>query len=320
MLRIILLIVITFFVFKSTTFGWQSFGKSQGISPKDTGLIDRLKTHVIKLSYDIGDRSIFRYIQLTETADYIAEQFKNLGLDVEFQEYHLHGKQVKNIIAKKIGKIRPEEVIIVSAHYDTCFNPGANDNASAVSGLLELARLVTSREHSRTIKFIAFVNEEPPFFKTDNMGSFVYARHAKAINEDIKIAIVLETIGYYSDRPFSQRYPPFIGPFYPNRANFIAVVGNFTMRRWVEEFAVLFRQHSAFSIRSAVLFDFIPGVDFSDHWSFWQMGFPAIMVTDTAFYRYPHYHANSDTFEKLNYKSLAVVIEGLGGVLFELAE
>lgn len=317
MFRLILLIIITFLVFKTTTFGWQNFGKSPEILLKDKGLVERLKAHVTKFSYDIGDRSVFKYAQLTQAADYIAEQFKELGFDVEFQEYLLYRKQVKNIIAKKSGKTKPEEVIIVGAHYDTCFNPGANDNASAVAGLIELAKLIKTRENARTIKLIAFVNEEPPFFKTSDMGSFIYASRAKAEDEDIKIAIILETVGYYSDKPFSQRYPPFLGPFYPNRANFIAVIGNFKVKKQAKEFTQLFKRHSRFPIRSTVLFDFIPGVDFSDHWSFWQMGFPALMVTDTAFYRYPHYHTDSDTFEKLNYKSLAVVIEGLEGVLYE---
>ncbi len=319
MLRLILLIIVAFFIFKMTTFGWRDFAKSPQALPKDKGLTDRLKAHVIELSYDIGDRSVFRYAQLTEAADYIAEQFKGLGLEVEFQEYILHGKRVKNIIAKKMGRTKPQEVIIVGAHYDTCFNPGANDNASGVSGLLELARTITPREHARTLKYIAFVNEEPPFFKTENMGSFIYARRAKEENEDIKIAVILETIGYYSDKPFSQRYPPFLGPFYPNRANFLGAVGNFSTRSWVDKFAQLFKRHSSFPICSTTLFGFIPGVDFSDHWSFWQMGFPALMVTDTAFYRYPHYHSDSDTFEKLNYEGLAAVVEGLVEVISELA-
>lgn len=319
MLRLIILVVIAFLTLKLTTFGWQSFGRSLDILPKDRGLIDRLRTHVIKLSYDIGDRSVFKYAKLVQAANYIIEQFKKLGLDVELQEYLVYEKQVKNIIAQKTGDTRPDEVIIVAAHYDTCFNPGANDNASAVSGLLELARLITLRQYSRTIKFIAFVNEEPPFFKTEDMGSYIYAWNAKEQGENIKIAIILETIGYYSDKPFSQRYPPLLGLFYPNRASFIAVVGNFTVRKWVKEFARLFKQRSQFSIRSTALFDFIPGVDFSDHWSFWHMGFPAVMVTDTAFYRYPHYHSNSDTFEKLDYRCLAAAVEGIEWVISELA-
>lgn len=320
MLRLILLGVITFVILKATTFGWQGFRKESLALPKDKELIERLKTHIVKLSSDIGERSVFKFDKLAQAADYISEQFKESGFEVEEQEYAVYGKTAKNIIAKKTGVKTPNEVIIIGAHYDTCFNPGANDNASGVSALLELARFVSSKNTGCTIKFIAFVNEEPPFFKTEDMGSFVYARQARENGEDIKLAVSLEAIGYYSDKPFSQRYPLFLGLFYPNRANFIAVVGNWTMRQKVNEFTHLFSQHSSFPIYSTVLPDFIPGVDFSDQWSFWQMGFPAIMVTDTAFYRYPYYHRDSDTFEKLDYNKLAVVVEGLYGVLYELAE
>ena len=127
-------------------------------------------------------------------------------------------------------------------------------------------------------------------------------------------------IGCYYDRPFSQRYPLFLGPFYPSRADFIAVVGNFANRRLVKQVFTHFREHSQFPISSVALFNFIPGVDFSDHWSFWQVGISSVMITDTAFYRYPHYHSNSDTFEKLDYQRMAMVVEGIEGVLSKLAE
>jgi Zn-dependent M28 family amino/carboxypeptidase len=320
MLRLILPLLIILVILKLTTFGWQElFFAPSKYPPCNKELISRLKAHVVKLSGDIGERSVFEYTGLTETANYITEQFEGLGLEVEAQEYLLNRRPVKNLIAKKAGAEKPEEVIILGAHYDTCFNPGANDNASAIAGLLELSRLLAQHEYRRTIKFIAFVNEEPPFFKTEDMGSFVYARQAKERDENIKAVLILEMIGFYCDRPFSQRYPLFIGPFYPNRANFIAVVGNFHNRQLVKNVKDNFKKHSQFPIRSAVLFDFVPGVDFSDHWSFWQMGFPAVMITDTAFYRYAHYHSSSDTFEKLDYQKMSAVVQGLQAVLSELA-
>lgn len=306
-------------VLKITTFGWFGFAKVGKLQPKDEELIERLKAHVIKISQEIGDRSIFKYEELTQTADYITKQFKDLGLEVELQEYYIPGKPVRNIIAQKVGTKRPKEVLIVGAHYDTCFNPGANDNASGLAGLLELARFVASKEYAMTIKFIAFVNEEPPFFKTEKMGSFVYARKAKETDEDIRLAIILETIGYYSDKAFSQRYPILLGPFYPNRANFIAVIGNPSSSGWARQVVKAFKRSSPLPIRSLIATGLIPGVDFSDHWSFWKMGYCALMVTDTAFYRYPHYHQSSDTFEKLDYRCIALVVEGLEGVLSELA-
>ena len=201
-------------------------------SQKDNKQLSQtLERHVYTLSHEIGDRSVFNYEKLTEAKKYIAETFRSFGYDVTFQKYEVSGKTTENIIAAKIGIERPEEVIIVGAHYDTCFNPGADDNASAIAGLLELARYVFGKQPNRTVKFVAFVNEEPPFFKTENMGSRVYSTRAKRRGELIKAVIILEMIGYYSDEPYSQRYPLFLGPFYPNKGNFIAVVGNFPSRR-----------------------------------------------------------------------------------------
>lgn len=320
MLRLIFIAAATAVIVKFTTFGWQGLWRAPEFSLSDNSLPDRLKGHVFKLSEEIGERSIFRYPQLTQAADYITGQFREHGLSVEFQEYFLYEKRAKNIIAQIPGIKKPEEIIIVGAHYDTCFNPGANDNASGVAALLELAGLMSKEKNSRTIRFIAFANEEPPFFKTKDMGSYVYASRAREQGENIKAAVILEMIGYYSDRLFSQRYPVFLGFFYPNRANFIAVVGNPANRGLVRKINGCFKKNSRIPIRSAVLFDFVPGVDFSDHWSFWQNGFPAAMITDTSFYRYSQYHGNSDTYEKLDYRSAAAVIEGLKPVLSGLAE
>jgi Zn-dependent M28 family amino/carboxypeptidase len=320
MFRPILTAIIIIVVVGLTTFGWQGFYRTQETPLRDKELPERLKTHVVKLSDEIGERSIFRYPALTEAADYITKVFQDFGFSVEFQEYLLMERRVKNIIVSKPGNKKSDELIVIGAHYDTCFNPGADDNASGVAGLLELARLIASEENNKTIRFIAFTCEEPPFFKTKDMGSFVYARGAREKQENIKAAVILEMLGYYSNRPFSQRYPLFLGPFYPNRANFIAVVGNFSNQRLVRWLTHHFREYSQFPISSVVLFDFIPGVDFSDHWSFWQNDFSAVMVTDTAFYRYRHYHRDSDTFEKLDYQSMAAVVEGLKEAILKLAE
>lgn len=256
---------------------------------------------------------------MNEAVKYISEQFALFGYNVEFQDYTVSNRIAKNIIALKPGIKQPQEIIIVGAHYDTCFNPGADDNASGVAGLLELARFMADKEMNRSIKFIAFVNEEPPFFKTEDMGSRVYAKAARRKGENIKAALILEMIGHYSDRLHSQRYPLFFGPFYPNKANFIAVVGNLLSRRIIKNVVLNFRNQARFPIESVVTFSFIQGVDFSDHWSFWKEGYPAVMITDTAFYRSPHYHCGSDTAEKLNYEDMAEVIGGLGAVLAGLS-
>lgn len=286
----------------------------------NTRLAENLRLCVYKLAHDIGERSIFNYQALSDAAGYIKAGFESFGYDVELQAMEVYGKKVNNVIAVKRGTGRKDEVIIAGAHYDTCGNPGADDNASAIAGLLELARSVSDRRLSRTIKFIAFVNEEPPFFTTQDMGSLFYARTAKRNKENIKACLILEMIGYYSDKPNSQSYPAFLGFFYPNKGNFIAAVGNFSSRWLIRKIVRAFRDTTSFPIESIISSRFVPGADFSDHWSFWKEGYPAVMITDTAFYRNPHYHSNSDTHEKLNYENMAEVIRGLTGVLTDLAQ
>ena len=179
---------------------------------------------------------------------------------------------------------------------------------------------MADKQTERNVKFIAFVNEEPPFFKTGEMGSQVYARAAKKRGDNIKAALILEMIGYYTDKPHSQSYPPLLGPFYPNTGNFIAVVGNIPSRKLVKEVSSVFKQHTSFPIESLITVSLVPGVDFSDHASFWAHGYPAVMITDTAFYRNPHYHSDSDTYDTLDYESMAEVVKGLRGVILALSD
>jgi Zn-dependent M28 family amino/carboxypeptidase len=319
--RLIIFAFVAFIIIKTSTLGWRFWGKSfMNMEKGNTQLVERLKHHVYKLAHQIGERSVFKYEELEEAARYITREFESFGYEVEFQNYSVYGKKTRNIIITREGGERPDEIVIVGAHYDTCFNPGADDNASGIAGLLELARFFSTRDTNRTIKFIAFVNEEPPFFKSKDMGSYVYARQARKNREDIKAVIILESIGYYRDEPNSQSYPPLLGMFYPNRGNFICVVGNFSSRWLVKRIVSIFKKKSQFPIESFIGPSFVPGVDFSDNWSFWQAGYPAVMITDTAFYRNPHYHTDSDTYQTLDYKGLAHVSEGLAGVLIEITK
>ena len=285
----------------------------------EKSLAETLKRHVRVLSDEIGDRSLFRYEKLEEAARYVGRQFESYGYGVAYQTYAVAGKPVRNIIVKKEGKRFPEEQVILGAHYDSCFNPGADDNASGVAALLEVARALAVRSLDRSVVFIAFVNEEPPSFKTPEMGSRVYAREAKARGDDIRGVVALEMVGYFSDRPRSQNYPPLLGLFYPDKGNFIAVVGNLRSRRLTKEVSRAFKKHSLFPMESVVTFEFIPGVDWSDHASFWEEGFPAVMVTDTAFLRNPNYHQLSDTWGTLDYEKMGRVVEALAAVVAELA-
>lgn len=280
-----------------------------------------LEAHVVKLSEEIGERNFIRYDSLNRAADYIISEFKKYGYEPQIQSYDFENRPYKNIIAAKKGSIKPGEVVIIGAHYDSVIgSPGANDNGSGVSALLELARLLSGTDVEKTIKFIAFVNEEPPFYLTGDMGSRVYAKEAKKKREDIKAMISLETIGYYSQRRNSQSYPFFFGLFYPDQANFIGVVGNFGSSDLVRKVKDAFKENSTFNIESVVAPNFVPGVNFSDHDSFWKYGYKACMVTDTAFYRYPYYHSVGDTYEKIDYEKLAEVVKGFYYVLIELTK
>ena len=303
----------------ASTFGWRFTGDwLVRTNREDTYLTGQLKLHVQKLANEIGRRNYDSYPNLSKAAGFITEQLHSYGFTPEFQEYWVNNKKFKNIIVSKEGTQKPKEVFLVGAHYDSAFNPGADDNGSGVAVLLELARLLSSMDTKRSMKFVAFVNEEPPFFKTENMGSKIYAKAAKAKGEDIKGALILESVGYYSEEPNSQRYPPFFGLFYPNKGNFIGVVGNLRSRDLVERVVSNFKKETQFPIESIVTFESFAGASFSDNWAFWNEGYPAVMITDTAYYRNPNYHENLDTFETLNYESMEQVVKGLARVLIEL--
>jgi Zn-dependent M28 family amino/carboxypeptidase len=271
------------------------------------------------LAGDIGDRNTQSFEGLERARDYIAAQFRGAGYAPRLEPFEADGRTVENVIVEKKGLSRPDEIVLVGAHYDTCFNPGADDNASGVAGLLELARSFESKNPARTVRFVAFVNEEPPFFRTELMGSRVHAKGARERGEKIAVMIALEMIGYYTDRPFSQKYPPLLGLFYPNRGNFIAFVGDFASLGRLSRAKKAFRGASTFPVRILAAPHALPGVDFSDHASFWKENYPAFMVTDTAFYRYPHYHSFKDTPDRLDYPSMAEVVLGLEAVLLEFA-
>jgi Zn-dependent M28 family amino/carboxypeptidase len=219
------------------------------------------------------------------------------------------------------GGARASEIVIVGAHYDSVLGaPGANDNGSGVAAVIELARLFAAEKPARTLRLVAFVNEEPPFYHSDAMGSRHYARRSKERGENILAMLSLETIGYYSNLPGSQRYPFPLGLFYPSTGNFIAFVSNLTSRALLHETLASFRRHAGIPSEGVAAPAIIPGVDWSDHWSFWREGWAALMVTDTAPYRYPHYHSAQDTPEKVDYERLARVVTGLHGMLRELVQ
>jgi Zn-dependent M28 family amino/carboxypeptidase len=218
------------------------------------------------------------------------------------------------------GRGRAQELVVIGAHYDSVSGcPGANDNATGVAALLELAHRFASRAQHRTVRFVAFVNEEPPFFKTAQMGSVIYANAAKARGDRVAGMLSLETIGYYSDQRGSQQYPAPIARLYPDVGNFIGFVSNIGSARLLLKARKAFRRRTSFPLQSAAAPEAIAGVAWSDHWAFWQAGYSAMMVTDTAPFRYPWYHTSEDTPEKIDYDKLAQVVEGLEAVIESLA-
>ena len=279
-----------------------------------------LRAHVQTLAGEIGERNVFRPSALRAAADYIAAEWQAQEYRVTAQTYEVHGVACANLEVARRGTRTPEEIIVVGAHYDSVIgSPGANDNGSGVAALLAMSRSFARDEPDRTIRFVAFVNEEPPFFSTRRMGSDVYARAAHARGDDIRLMLSLETIGCYREEAGSQRYPPGLGRFYPDRGNFIAFVANLRSRHRLREAVEAFRAHSAVPLEALSTFWLMPGVAWSDHLSFWRQGYRALMVTDTAFYRYPHYHTPEDTPDKLAYDPLARVTEGLCGTVAALA-
>ncbi len=279
-----------------------------------------LEEHVIVFSEEIGERGYHHYHNLARAAAYISDAFKNMGYDPEEHHYSIGNTDYHNIVASRKGRIHPEQFIIAGAHYDTVSGtPGADDNASGVAGILELARFFSATEAGKTVQFIAFVNEEPPFFRTSKMGSRVFTKAAKKRNENIIAMFSFEMIGFFSDEKGSQHYPFGITLGYPNRADFISIVGDLHSRRFVREAAQIFRKNSPLDIQWISMPRIIPGVDFSDHWSFWKEGYKAAMITDTAFYRYAYYHSPFDTYEKLDYRRMAQVVKGFYHVLDEMS-
>lgn len=252
--------------------------------------------------------------RLHAAAEFIEREFQALGYAVESQRYISEGSTVRNLIAELPGKDQSKPIIVLGAHYDTVpGTPGADDNASGVAGLLELARLLKDSSRSRTIKFVAFTHEEPPYFYTSQMGSRQYAKALKRQKQKILVMFSLEMIGYAGEH-LNQMYPfvllrQLMG--YPKNGSFIGLVGNVRTMRLVKLVRTTMRESCSVGVESLSAPGFLPPLFLSDHSSFWRRGYPAIMVTDTAFLRNPHYHLPSDTEGTINYSFLAEVVRGL---------
>ncbi|HRT61413.1 MAG TPA: M20/M25/M40 family metallo-hydrolase [Syntrophales bacterium] len=283
--------------------------------------VKRLFGHVENLSVRIGSRSFYEHDRLTRAADYIREVLDEMSCTYCLQNYEYKGKTFSNIIVTLPGGEGDDGSVVIGAHYDTVYGtPGADDNASAVAVLLELCRLLQGHRPVRTLRFVFFTLEEPPLFRSRHQGSFVYARHLKETREAVHAMVCLEMVGYFSDREGGQSFPvPGMNLLYPTTPNFIAVVGNLQSRNLVEQVRDSIRKGSTIAVEGIATVSFVPGVDFSDHRSFWKMGYPAVMVTDTAFYRNPNYHTENDRIDTLDFLKMAALLRGLVQVSVDLA-
>ncbi len=282
---------------------------SQTKSQKITVDAVALERHVKYISEELSPRSHINIENLNATVDYIIQTMSEYTDGVEVQNYMVGDIEYKNIIAR-FGPAT-DELIVIGAHYDVMSEfAGADDNASGVAGLIELARLLSeSGELNKSFELVAYTLEEPPYFASTNMGSYIHAESVK--NRDVELMISLEMIGYFSDEAESQNYPLAVMKlFYPSKGNFISVVDQVfsnaasQLKQSINQFTDL----PAYSINAPSV---IQGIDYSDHRNYWQFGFPAVMVTDTAFNRNKNYHSAEDTFDKLDYEAMAKVVFGV---------
>jgi Zn-dependent M28 family amino/carboxypeptidase len=291
------------------------------LSGEQPELASRLREHVRYLSATIGERNIDHAGSLQAAGTYIRNQLSGSGYNVTEQAYTVEGHSVSNLEAQLPGSANGEGVLVVGAHYDSVTGTvGADDNASGVAATLELARSLKDANLRKAIRVVFFVNEEPPYFQTEQMGSFVYARQLRRDSVPVSAMISLEMLGYYSGQPGSQKYPAVLRWFYPNRGDFIGFVADSESRPLVRRAIRKFRESAKFPSEGVAAPANWPGIGWSDQWSFWQQSYPAIMITDTAVFRHPYYHTPQDTDEKIDFEKMARVVDGTRSVVAALAD
>lgn len=281
--------------------------------------MNSLQKHVQTLAVDIGGRTASS--GLTKAADYIEAELRSYGYSPQRQTFEVTGHTFANIEAEIKGSTYSDSIVIFGAHYDTAGNlPGANDNASGVATVLQLAADFAHLRPQKTVRWVFFTNEEPPYFQSPQMGSYVYAQRCRKRNEDIDAMLSIETIGYYTNQPSSQTYPIGFHPGYPDRGNFLGFVADLKSAFLLRRALKAFRATTRLPAEGAVAPSSIAGIGWSDHWSFWQFGYKALMLTDTAPFRYQYYHSAQDTPDKLNWPAFEQAVEGIKGIVRTFAQ
>lgn len=316
---LIIVFAIVFVLLPASFWGFRFFSKNYIPTNAYPEVSSRLQQHVYRFSHELARRETRHPENLNKAAEYIKNEFEIYGCTVKRQSYNVNEGPVENIIARKNWKY-DGEVIVVGAHYDTADNPGADDNASGVATMLELARQLSNINVPIPVEFVAFVNEEPPYYHSDKMGSSIYVETLKNENRSIKTALILEMVGYYKDTWFSQEYPGLFGFFFPNKGNFIALVGNASSSDLTKKIKQEILRSTPLPVER-IAFDFTAKfLDFSDQWAFWKKGMSAIMITDTSFFRNPNYHKQTDTHDTLDYGRMSELTIGLKNFLMSFKE
>lgn len=319
---VLIALTITFVLYGTVMPGKSHRGPLPPATIAQQQLADELRTSVTILADAtggvgrVGNRSTFYPKRFAQAAAYIHDTLKSFGYSTITEIPVARGSPVPNFEVAIPGTTLPGEIVVVGAHYDAFQGtPGADDNASGVAAVLHLARTLRDTKPKRTIRLLFFVNEEPPAFWTPDMGSWVYAKRCRAANDNIVAMFSIESIGYYSDAPGSQKYPPPLSFLYPDTGNFIGFVSNLSSRPLNRRAITTFRATTTFPSEGANLPGWLHGVGWSDHWSFWKEGYSAIMITDTATFRNPHYHTPTDHPNTLDYDRMSRVVEGISAVV-----
>jgi len=290
------------------------------VAAEHSQLRDSLERHVQELAGTIGARSLLMSGTLDAAERYVAAALNEAGYEVSSLPFSSGKGEARNLEATLPGTTAAQEIVVVGAHYDTVVTtPGADDNASGVAVLIEAARILKTRNPARTVRFVAFPNEEPPFFRTDDMGSVRYARLCRERGDDVVAMYALESLGYFDEAPDSQMYPPPFALMYPSEGNFVGFVGSLSSRGLTHRAIALFRENIPVPSEGLAGPSWIPGVDLSDHRSFWNEGYPALMITDTALFRNPYYHKPGDVPSILDYNRLTWITLGVVAIIEDIA-
>jgi Zn-dependent M28 family amino/carboxypeptidase len=324
--RVIRFTILVTIIASLLIFGWSLMIWMPGVSylgnlppltVAETKLQISLKRDIDILSSQIGRRNSDNYENLVKAQAFLTQELEQAGYTVKQQNYQIDNKTYTNLAVEIPGSSRSNEILVIGAHYDTAFtSPGANDNASGAVAVLALAREFAGTKPLRTLRFVEFTNEEPPLLWTDNMGSLVYAKETKTHPEQKIVGMFsLESLGYYSTQPNTQKYPTPLNFFYPSTGNFVGFVGNIESRELLRNTMRSFRAQTQFPSEGAALPSSLPGVGWSDQWSFWQQGYQALMITDTTTFRYPYDRTLEDTPDKIDFERLSRVTIGISKVI-----